>query len=162
MSTLPLRHEGNGVFRAIYPKRCADIPVGVAAWQLAEHRSRETHNHYFHCVSEAWGSLPEALMDEHPTPAHLRHFALIKGGFCTETKVVCATNGDALKMAAYANTTDSFALVDIAGRVVTIWRAESQSLHAMGAKKFQASKEAVLRVISEMIGADAAQGGLAA
>ena len=159
---IPLRYEGQGYFRAIYPKRCADIPLGVAAWRQVEHRSPESHKHYFACIADAWGNLPEALADEHPSPEHLRHFALIKAGYCTETKVVCATNGDALALASYASKSDTFALVNIVGRVVTIWRAESQSVKAMGGKKFQESKEAVLRVISEMIGADAAQGGMAA
>ena len=162
MNTLPLRHEGNGVFKAIYPKRCADIPVGVAAWKMVEHRSSESHRHYFACIADAWGNLPEAMADEHPSPEHLRHFALIKAGYCTETKIVCATNGDALHLATYASKADTFALVNVMGRVVTIWRAESQSIPAMGGKKFQASKEAVLNVISAMIGADAAQGGMAA
>lgn len=162
MNTIPLKHEGNGVFRSIYPKRCADIPVGVAAWRMVEHRSSESHRHYFACIADAWGNLPEVLADEYPSPEHLRHFALIKAGYCTETKVVCATNGDALRLAAYSTDADKFALVNVMGRVVTIWRAESQSVPAMGGKKFQESKEAVLRVISAMIGADAAQGGMAA
>ncbi|MBA3752935.1 MAG: hypothetical protein H0X01_02055 [Nitrospira sp.] len=162
MNPIPLKHEGNGVFRAIYPKRCADIPVGVAAWQQVEVRSSESHRHYFACIADGWGNLPEALADEHPSPEHLRHFALIKAGYCTETKVVCATNGDALMLASYVSRSDTYALVNVMGRVVTIWRAESQSVKAMGGKKFQASKEAVLRVISELIGADAAQGGMAA
>ena len=162
MTPIPLKHEGDGLFRAIYPKRCADIPLGVAAWQMVEHRSSESHRHYFACIADAWGNLPEALADEHPSPEHLRHFALIKAGYCTERKVVCATNSEALILASYSAEADKFALVNIMGRVVTIWRAESQSIPAMGGKKFQESKEAVLRVISAMIGADAAQGGMAA
>ena len=162
VSTIPLKHEGNGVFRAVYPKRCADIPVGVAAWRQVEHRSRESHNHYFHRIAEAWKTLPEALMDEHPSPEHLRHFALIKAGYCTETIVVCATNADALTLISHTSKKDTFALVNKVGRVVTIWSAESQSVPAMGAKKFQESKEAVFNVISAMIGADASQAGMAA
>ena len=162
MKPIPLKHEGHGVFRALYPKRCADIPVGVAAWSIVDPRSSESHRHYFACIADAWGNLPEALADEHPSPEHLRHFALIKAGYCTETRVVCATNGDALQLAAYVSKSDTFALVNVMGRVVTIWRAESQSVPAMGGKKFQESNTAVLDVISAMIGADAAQGGMAA
>ena len=102
------------------------------------------------------------MADEHPSPEHLRHFALIKAGYCTETRVVCATTGDALQLVSHISKKDTFALVNVVGRVVTIWSAESQSIPAMGGKRFQESKEAVLNVISAMIGADAAQGGMAA
>lgn len=162
MKPIPLRHEGEGVFRAIYPKRCADIPVGVAAWQQVEHRSRESHNHYFACIEGAWGNLPETIMDELPSPEHLRKFALCKAGYCSQTKIVVKTDDEAVKLFMAAKKLDSFAVVVPSGCVVTISQAESQSVQAMGGKKFQESKEAVLNVISAMIGADAAQGGMAA
>lgn len=152
---LPMRYEGDGVFRCLHPKRIK-LDVGeVHGWQMAEHRSAKSHDHFFACVNEAWKSLPEAMADDFPSPEHLRKWALIKAGFCSETRIVCANNTEAMTLATKAKTMDKFAIVAVDGKTVTIWTADSQRKDAMGRKLFQEAKERALDVISQLIGADA-------
>lgn len=152
---LPMRYEGDGVFRCLHPKRIK-LDVGeVHGWQMAEHRSAKSHDHFFACVNEAWKSLPEAMADDFPSPESLRKWALIKAGFCSETRIVCANNTEAMTLATKAKTMDKFAIVAVDGKAVTIWTADSQRKDAMGRKLFQEAKERALDVISQLIGADA-------
>lgn len=153
---LPMRYEGNGVFRCLHPKRIS-IDVGsVNGWQMAEHRSAKSHDHFFACVNEAWKSLPENMADDFPSPEHLRKWALIKAGFCSETRIVCANNAEAMTLAAKAKAMDKFSLVAIDGKLVTIWTADSQRKDAMGRQAFQEAKDRALDEISKLIGTNAA------
>jgi len=154
--TLPLRYEGNGIFRCLHPKRLK-LDVGeVHGWQMAEHRSAKSHDHFFACVNEAWKSLPEELADDFPSPEHLRKWSLIKAGFCSETRIVCANNGEAMTLAAKAKAMDKYAVIAIDGKAVTIWTADSQRKDAMGRQQFQEAKDKALHIISQLIGTDAA------
>ena len=49
---------------------------------------------------------------------------------------------------------DEYAIVTVTGSLVTVYTAQSQSYRAMGKDKFQASKQAVLDLIAEMIGVE--------
>lgn len=152
--TLPMRYEGGGIFRCIRPKQIT-VPVGnVSGWQLAENRSGESHRHFFAIVHEAWKSLPEDMADDFPSPDHLRKWALIKAGFCTMTKIVCANNDEAVNLLKKWKTVDRFSLLEVSGKVVTIWTADSQRRDAQGRKAFQEAKEAALHVLSNLIGTD--------
>jgi hypothetical protein len=153
---LPMRYEGNGMFRCLHPKRIKLDPGEVHGWQMAEHRSKASHDHWFACVNEAWKSLPEDMADDFPSPEHLRKWALIKAGFCSETRVVCANNGEAMTLATKAKAMDRYSLVAIEGKAVTIWTADSQRRDAMGRQAFQEAKERALHFISLLIGTDAA------
>lgn len=154
--TLPLRYEGNGIFRCLHPKRLK-LDVGeVHGWQMAEHRSAKSHDHFFACVNEAWKSLPEERADDFPSPEHLRKWSLIKAGFCSETRIVCANNGEAMTLAAKAKAMDKYAVIAIDGKAVTIWTADSQRKDAMGRQQFQEAKDKALHIISQLIGTDAA------
>ena len=153
---LPMRYEGNGMFRCLHPKR-VKLAVGeVHGWQMAEHRSKASHDHFFACVNEAWKSLPEEMADDFPNPECLRKWALIKAGFCSETRIVCANNSEAMTLATKAKAMDKFSVVAIDGKAVTIWTADSQRRDAMGRQAFQEAKERALHIISELIGTDAA------
>lgn len=153
---LPMRYEGNGLFRCLHPKR-VKLAVGeVHGWQMAEHRSKASHDHFFACVNEAWKNLPEDLADDFPSPEHLRKWALIKAGFCSETRIVCANNSEAMSLAVKAKTMDKFSLVAIDGKVVMIWTADSQRRDAMGRQVFQDAKDKALHILSQLIGADVA------
>ena len=153
---LPMRYEGSGLFRCLHPKR-VKLDVGaVHGWQMAEHRSKASHDHFFAIVNEAWKSLPEDMADDFPSPEFLRKYALIKAGFCSETRIVCANNSEAMTLATKAKAMDKFALVAIDGKSVTIWTADSQRKDAMGRKLFQEAKERAIDVISQLIGTDAA------
>lgn len=154
--TYPLRYEGGGVFRCLHPNRVT-LDVGeVHGWQMAENRSKASHDHFFAVVNEAWKSLPDDLCDDFPSPEHLRKFALIKAGFCTATKVVCANNDEAIKLVGKAKAMDRYSLVDVSGNTVTIWTADSQRRDAMGRSAFQEAKEKAIHVLSVLLGTDVA------
>lgn len=151
------------MFRCLRPGLIEIQPGEVHGWQLAEARSKATHDHFFACINDAWLNLPEELADDFPSAEHLRKWALIKAGFCTMTTVVCATNADALTLAARARELDRYAMAEVVAdeksplksrRIVRIWTADSQRRDAMGRKVFQEAKERALQVISELIGTD--------
>jgi hypothetical protein len=151
-----MRYEGDGMFRCLRPKQIRLAVGDVMGWQMAEHRSPESHRHFFACVNTAWKNLPEELADYFPSPEHLRKWALIKAGFCSETRVVCANNSEAMTLATKAKAMDKFSVVAIDGKAVTIWTADSQRRDAMGRQAFNEAKDRALHIISELIGTDAA------
>lgn len=153
--TFPMRYEGNGLFRCLHPKRVTLDVGAVHGWSLSEHRSKSSHDHFFAVVNEAWKSLPEDMADDFPSPEHLRKWALIKAGFCSETRVACANNGEAMTLATKAKAMDKFSVVAIDGKAVTIWTADSQRRDAMGRHAFQEAKERALHIISNLLGIDA-------
>ena len=151
--TITLKYLGDGNFRALYPDKCANMASGdIAAWSKVEVRSAKSHKHYFAAVHDCWLNLPEHLVDEFPNSEFLRKWALIKAGYRKSSKVVCPTNADAARHCAFISEMDGFAVCEIEGRTATAHVAESQSVPAMGRQKFQESKDAVFRVISELIG----------
>jgi hypothetical protein len=159
-----LRYMGDGEFRALHPKLTdRELVVGeVLRWEVAAERSAESHRHFFAVINDAWQNLPDRFVMDFPTPEHLRKFCLIKAGYCTMSKVVCATKMEARRSMVVVRKLDSYAVCEIAGNVLTIYQAESQNMKAMGKKKFQESKDAVFRILSEMLGADVAEAGRAA
>lgn len=118
-----------------------------------EDRSPATHRHYFALVNEAWVNLPEDMADRWPTAEHLRKWALIKAGYRDERTIVCSSKAEATRIKAFIRPMDEYAVILSQGATVLAYTAKSQSVKAMGKKTFQASKEAVLGVLSEIIGA---------
>lgn len=154
---LPLRYEGNGVFRCLHPTRIKMDDGEVHGWQMAEHRSPETHRHYFACIRNAWANLSEDKAERFKSPEHLRHHALVMTGFGRVSEMVFRSNAEAIKAALLMSEMDTYAVVNIGGidgNVVTVGRADSQSMRAMGKERFAASKEAVLNFISTLLGTD--------
>lgn len=138
--------------------RLADKEYVVGQVYRLEHReerSSASHAHYFACINEAWQSLPEWLARRFPTPEHLRKYALIRAGYRDERSIVCSSKAEAQRLASFIRPMDDFAAVSTNGPVVVVWTAKSQSTKAMGRKEFQASKDAVLGVLAEMIGTTA-------
>jgi hypothetical protein len=119
-------------------------------------RSSASHRHYFACVREAWLNLPEPLAARFPTEERLRKYALIKAGFCEARQIVCVSKADAQRLAATVSPLDDYAVIAIEHRVVTVCTAKSQSGDVMSKAQFQASKDAVLGVLAEMIGVEPA------
>lgn len=117
-----------------------------------EDRSTATHNHEFAWLKEAWLNLPENLADEFPTPEHLRKRALIDGGFYDQTVIDAGSNAAALRVASAFRAREEFSLVIVRGPAVVIRTAKSQSRRSMNKQEFQASKTAILEVVSSMIG----------
>lgn len=118
-------------------------------------RSSESHRHYFAAIKDAWLNLPEDMADEFPTTEHLRAWALMKAGYADKAVINCASRDDAIVLAADTRKRgpdDKIKIIDIHGRVVTIWTPHSQSMKAMGKQRFQESKQKVLDVIAGMIG----------
>ena len=117
-------------------------------------RSRSSHNHYFVAVEEAWKNLPENLADRFPTDDHLRKWALIKAGYRDERTFVAGSKAEAQRLAAFIKPIDDHAVVLVREAVVIVYTAKTQKMRAMGRDEFQASKDAVLRVLAELIGVD--------
>lgn len=117
-----------------------------------EERSTNSHKHYFAAIHECWKNLPETLADEYSTSEKLRKHALIKAGYADKQSIVCSNRTEALRLAAFIRPIDDYAIVTVNGTVVTRYTAQSQSARAMGGKVFQDSKQAVLDIVSAMIG----------
>lgn len=121
-----------------------------------EERSYASHSHYFASIGEAWKNLPDTMQARWPSPDHLRRWALCKTGYCDERTIVARSHKEALEIGALLRGLDGYAVISVNGNVVRIWTAKSQSRKAMNKQEFAASKDAVLRVVSELIGTDAA------
>lgn len=156
MTTFPLTYMGDGVFRTT-PYHLARLEYGqgeIINVEEIHERSPKSHRHYFAVIAEAWQHLPETVSDDYPNPETLRKRALIRCGYCTMTEVLCASNAEAVKAAAAFTAADPYSLCEISDRALRIWRADSQSIKAMGGKKFAESKEKTLHWISNVVGAD--------
>lgn len=123
-------------------------------YRMVEHneRSTSTHNHYWAALTEAHRNLPEHLASQFKTVEKLRAFALIRGGFCNSHSIVLSSNERAEEIAAFMRPLDDFAVVDVQGSVITVYTAKSQSYRAMDRAEFAKSKDAVLDIVSEMVG----------
>lgn len=127
-----------------------------------EERSQASHAHFFACVADVWQNLPEAEAERFSTAEHLRKWCLIKAGYRDERTIVASSKAEAQRIAAFIKPMDEFAIVTVSEATVVVYTAKSQSLKAMGKREFQASKDAVLQIAAEMIGAQPDQLGRAA
>lgn len=147
----------NGALRPISPfwARLADkeFDEGCVYRVVDEpERSTKSHSHYFASVTEAWRNMPEEMLERWPTADHLRKYALIKSGYADTHTLVCASNAEAQRVAAFMRPLDEFGIVLVSASTVTRFTAKSQSKRAMGARDFQDSKEAVLQFLAALIG----------
>ena len=135
-------------------KACDEQYVVGEKYRLAdwEDRSLASHSHEFAWLHEAWQSLPENLSDEYPSSEHLRKRALIQAGFYDEQVIDVGTVAGAIRVAAGIRVREEFALVTPRGIYVSIKTAKSQSRRAMNKQEFQASKQAIIEVIGELLG----------
>lgn len=159
MSHAPIPYQWDGEAMRPIPRfaKTADQQFVIGELYLMEEvqeRSDASHRHEFAWLKEAWLNLPEALADQFPSPEHLRKRALIEGGFYAETIIDAGTNAAALRVAVYARAEDEFAHVVVRGPLVVVRKAKSQSRRAMRKEEFQASKTAVLEVVSAMLGVE--------
>lgn len=156
MNIPPLTFDWDGeVMRPVHPRR-ADVHYVVGGqYRLApyEERSRASHNQYFAAVHEAWQNLPEDMVERYPTDDHLRKWALIKAGYREERSIVCDSPAAAEKVAAFIRPIDDYAVVVARDNVVVVYTAKSQSYRTMNKQEFQQSKERVLDVLAQVIGA---------
>lgn len=154
-AAIPFRWEGDSfVPLPRFAGQCdAAFVVGqVYRLGVVEDRSQKSHRHQFAFVREAWKNLPDELAAEFPSSEHLRKWALIKGGWADVRKFVAANNQEATRLAAYARDLDEYAVIEVTGNIVSIWTAHSQKRSEMGHTEFQRCKDAVLRIVAELIG----------
>lgn len=124
--------------------------------QWVDHSER-SHRHQFAFVKEAWNSFPPHLIEQFPTPEHLRKHGLIRKGFCTMQQYTCSSRAEAKRMAAVLRRhVDDYAIIDIDDdrAIVTVFEAESQGFRAMNKKRFQEAKSALLDFIAEISGVE--------
>lgn len=153
----PFRWNGEAMI-PLRPKLADQAYVIGETYTLAAHedRSPKSHRHFFVTVNEAWKTLPEDMAYTFPTPDHLRKYALIQAGYRDERTIVVSSRAEALRLAAFVKPMDEYAFVSTAGSTVVVLTAKSQSERAMGRAEFQASKDAVLAILAEMLGVDPA------
>lgn len=120
-----------------------------------EQHSAKSRAHEFAWLREAWLNLPEKLADQFPSIEHLRKRALIEGGFYNETVLDAGSNAAALRAALFIRAREEFTWVVVRGPLVVARTAKSQSMRAMDKVEFQASKTAVLTIVSDMLGVPA-------
>lgn len=161
MTTIPLlfRYEGEGEFRPAAPywgQRADKSYVVGEVYRLVTHeeRSQASHNHYFATIQNGFDNLPDAMRDQFPTAEHLRKKLLIRAGYADERSIVCASKAEARRMAAFIRPIDEYAVVSASECVVRVFTAQSQSKTAMGAKRFQESKQAVLDQLDDLLGVE--------
>lgn len=163
---VPLIYQGEGQFTTPhgFAKRCdRELVIGETLnWEQVNERSAASHRHYFATIADAWSNLPEALAADFPSPEHLRKHALIKIGHCDMKRLAFRSNADAIAGCAVMAGMDTYSICEVSAAVVTVYRAKSQSMKAMGKKDFEESKGKVLDVISQIIGADATKASEAA
>jgi len=154
----PIRFTWDG--EAMVPKypRLADRHYVVGEeYSLAPHEERSaiSHKHEFAWLREAWKNLPEDLAMLYPTAEHLRKRALIEAGYYDETIVDAGSKAAALRIAAFIRPMDDFAIVFVRDGFVIKRTAKSQSRRAMNKAEFQASKQAIMDIVSAMVGVSA-------
>jgi hypothetical protein len=129
---------------------------------VVEERSQASHNHYFAALAEGFNNLNEDAAKRFPTVEHLRHWALIHCGYCTESYFVAANSKEARKIAVDIRKRDPYAVIAIGkddrlkdssfsvSSLVRVFDAESQSMAAMKKERFEESKRAVLDLVASM------------
>jgi RNase H-fold protein (predicted Holliday junction resolvase) len=150
--------QGDGFTPATpYFQRMADKQFVIGEKYLLnvqQERSVRAHQHYFANLKEAFDNLPERYQADFPDIAIFRAHGLIVTGWRDVVVSVFATADDAKKMAALVQGYDRLAVVVVNEHVVTVMRAKSQSLRAMGKKDFAKSKADVLAWAWGLVGVD--------
>jgi len=123
--------------------------------EIAE-RSQKSHNHMFAEIANMYDSLPEDRADQFIDAEHLRKYALIKCGYSNLREIVCPTEAQAERTAAFIRPIDPYAVVTTHLCVVRVFTAKSQKRNAMDRREFQESKDKVLDYIAGLLGVDRA------
>lgn len=150
-------YAGEGQFDPAGPhtKSVADKHYTIGErYSLITHygRSEASHGHQFAAIEDAWANLPPDLRMLHPSPVHLRKWALVKSGWCNTQIFPMASEAAAKELQEHLESHDEFAIVIRRGDVVTLYTAKSQSRKAMPGDEFQRSKSDCLAVIAPLLG----------
>lgn len=136
-------------------------PGDVVIVEIDHPRSQNSHRHQFAEINEAWRHLPESLQEAPwaASPETLRKHALIATGFADTYSIDCGAKATAervrMALASAEAGKHGYAIAKVRGPLVIVWTPQSQSMRAMGGKRFQESKQAVLNWIAAQIGVDA-------
>lgn len=121
-------------------------------------RSDASHRHQFAWLKDAWLTLPESLKDAPwaETEETMRKHALIATGFHRTYTLDCGANATAQRIKAELVRAEAkaegYAIGQVRGPILTIWTPESQSHRAMGGKRFQESKTAIMDWVAAQLG----------
>ncbi len=115
-------------------------------------RSIRSHNHFMAAVDDVWKNLRENQDRKFPSPTHLRRWALVECGYCTEQAKIFSTKKDALSAAASIREIDPYSVIHVRGNVLLKWTPLSMKTIAMDSEKFQKAKADVLDLLASMIG----------
>lgn len=135
-------------------------PGDVVIVEIDHPRSQNSHRHQFAEINEAWRHLPESLQEAPwaASPETLRKHALIATGFADTYSIDCGAKATAervrMALASAEAGKHGYAIAKVRGPLVVVWTPQSQSMRAMGGKRFQESKQAVLNWIAAQIGVD--------
>lgn len=135
-------------------------PGDVVIVEIDHPRSQNSHRHQFAEINEAWRHLPESLQEAPwaASPETLRKHALIATGFADTYSIDCGAKATAervrMALASAEAGKHGYAIAKVRGPLVVVWTPQSQSMRAMGGKRFQESKQAVLNWIAAQIGVE--------
>lgn len=135
-------------------------PGDVVIVEIDHPRSQSSHRHQFAEINEAWRHLPESLQEAPwaASPETLRKHALIATGFADTYSIDCGAKATAervrMALASAEAGKHGYAIAKVRGPLVVVWTPQSQSMRAMGGKRFQESKQAVLNWIAAQIGVE--------
>jgi hypothetical protein len=128
------------------------VPGERYVLELSNNRSMAEHRQYFAWLHEAWTNLPEHLEKRWIDPDRLRKWALIRAGHCKTKTYPAKSEAEARRYIKTETEDDDEVEIERFGYEVTIHWAKSQSFEAMTAAEFRASKEAVVAIVSMLIG----------
>lgn len=160
-SPMLFRYCGEGEFQPASEywgsKADASYVVGEV-YKLApfEDRSQASHNHEFAVIADMWASLPDRFKHEPwaQSPEHLRKYALIMCRYCDTQTYACGSNAEAQRWAKNMRPFDEYSVITIEGTTIYRFVAQSQSKRAMGAKRFQESKTAIIEYLEDLLGVE--------
>ena len=126
---------------------------GAVLVDPAEH-SDAARRRFFAIIRDAFDNMPEHWRPIIASPEHLRKWVLCKIGHCDATVTNCGSKASALEVQALAKRLDTFAVVDIAGKVVTVATARSIRKRVCPKAMFMPITEKAYAYLNEMMGYD--------
>lgn len=146
--------EGTMVPLARFKGMCDRQYIVGEEYALAPYESISTRDrgHFHAAVASAWKNLPEDIAPRFPSSEHLRKWALVQVGCCTENHIICDSPEEAKTTAALVRTFDEYAIITVSKKIVNIWRAKSTAnANGMQAKEYNEAKWQVIDLLAGMI-----------
>lgn len=156
MGLTPMVYRWDGCAMQVIPRFAKEADKRFVCGQTyvmeeIQERSAASHRHFFASVRQAWMNLPERLVLDFPSAEHLRKFALVRAGFYDRRSIATKSPSEAAKIAAFIRPMDEFAVVTVDGSIINVFTAKSQNYREMSKQEFAASKDAVLRILEDLL-----------